>query len=150
MGERSGINNQTTVKIDTERMHKTASALRTVIGWMEKERMYHPESGCGQVCAQWKKDANWLKRLAKKIAGQPKAKNEEGAKCSKCKRTLIQDLEDSECVVCSESCKCSDPAVVYRENIPWCINCHAQILPLNTPVRPPKGSGATSSLEQSP
>ena len=55
-------------KIDAERMHSTACALRTVILWLEKSRHHHPESGCGQMCDKWKKDADWLKRLARKIS----------------------------------------------------------------------------------
>lgn len=56
------------MKIDTKRMHNTACALRTVILWLEKSRHHHPESGTGQICERWKKDADWLKRQAKRLS----------------------------------------------------------------------------------
>jgi hypothetical protein len=56
------------MKIDTERMHSTACALRTVILWLEKSRHHHPQSGVGQMCDKWKKDADWLKRQARRIS----------------------------------------------------------------------------------
>jgi hypothetical protein len=51
-------------------MHSTACALRTVILWLEQSRHHHAESGVGQMCDKWKKDADWLKRLARKISSE--------------------------------------------------------------------------------
>jgi len=61
---------------------------------------------------------HWLEKLAE---DQPKG-------CERCGRELLPDLEESICVVCSESCQCKDQAAVYRDGVPWCINCHAQII----------------------
>ena len=56
------------MKIDTERMKTVANALRGTIRALEKSRHHHPESGYGQMCDKWKKDADWLSRLARKLS----------------------------------------------------------------------------------
>lgn len=61
---------------------------------------------------------HWLEKLGE---DQPKC-------CERCGRELLPDLEESTCVVCSESCQCKDQSAVYRDGVPWCINCHAQII----------------------
>jgi len=72
---------------------------------------------------------HWLEKLAE----------ETPRRCDQCGRDLLPDLEDSRCVVCSESCNCVDRAAVYRDGVPWCINCHAQILLHNKENSHPKG-----------
>jgi hypothetical protein len=61
---------------------------------------------------------HWLEKLAE----------DSPPKCDQCGRDLLPDLEESRCVVCTESCQCVDRAAVYRDGVPWCINCSAQIL----------------------
>lgn len=52
----------------TERMKAVANALRGTILALEKSQHHHPESGFGQMCDKWKKDADWLSRLARKLS----------------------------------------------------------------------------------
>jgi hypothetical protein len=79
---------------------------------------------------------HWLEKLGE----------DQQAQCDQCRRVLLPDLEESRCVVCSESCQCNDRAAVYRDGVPWCINCHAQILSKCEP--PPMGDALCESRRQ--
>ena len=70
---------------------------------------------------------HWLEKMA----------DDAPKRCDQCGRDLLPDLEESRCVVCSESCQCVDRASVYRDGVPWCINCSAQIIQHNDKTQQP-------------
>jgi hypothetical protein len=53
--------------IDTNKLKNVASALKSTIKILEELNHHHPESGFAGMCAKWKKDAEYVSEIARKI-----------------------------------------------------------------------------------